>query len=312
MSHAQQLDFCYSIKKKFPSYFLDKFVLDIGSLDINGSNRGLFENCKYLGVDIGYGINVDIISKGHELNLPDETFDTIISTECFEHDMYYKDTIKNIIRLLKPGGLFFFTCATTGRPEHGTVRTSTEADAPFLKNDEDWANYYKNLTENDIRGIISIEDTFSEFGFSINDFSKDLYFYGIKKGEFFANPMYSHLQKKEMFFQIYIKVNNEYSESNSITLPFNFDGKYTVDLSSFKNVEFEYIRIDPLNLKTNVVIEKVFDDSGHVLVPINSNADIFKNNIYRFNHDDPSIEFKLNRKVSEINVELDYVSIYEL
>ena len=126
MAHVQQQEYCRSIQKKYESFFKNKYVLDIGSLDINGNNQEYFENCNYLGVDIAEGKNVDVTSKGHELGFPDGTFDVVISTECFEHDQYYDKTIKNIYRMLKPGGLFIFSCATTGRPEHGTRRTTPE------------------------------------------------------------------------------------------------------------------------------------------------------------------------------------------
>jgi SAM-dependent methyltransferase len=178
MAHKEQKDYCLLIKESFPTFFSNKKVLDCGSLDINGSNRYLFENCEYIGIDIGEGKNVDIVSLIHEFNGDDESYDTIISTECFEHDMYYKESIKNIIRLLKPGGLFIFTCATTGRPEHGTINTSI-TDSPLLKGE--WSKYYKNLTEEDIRDIIIIENIFIDFKFSINKNHKDLFFYGIKK-----------------------------------------------------------------------------------------------------------------------------------
>ena len=47
---------------------------------------------------------------------------------------------------------------------------------------ENWDNeYYKNLTEKDIRECINIENIFSEFEFSINHNHYDLYFWGIKK-----------------------------------------------------------------------------------------------------------------------------------
>lgn len=190
MSHEQQMAFCQSIKERFPGYFDSKFVLDIGSLDVNGSNFKLFVNCIYLGIDIAEGRNVDLVCKAHELNLPDESIDTIISTECFEHDRYYKESLTNIVRLLKPGGLFLFSCATTGRPEHGTQRT-TLADAPLLAEFGDWADYYKNLTENDIEEAIDVKSTFSQFEFSVEHHACDLYFFGIKKGEFQQRNDYS-------------------------------------------------------------------------------------------------------------------------
>ena len=36
MAHQQQQNFCLSVKNNFPKFFQNKWVLDIGSLDING------------------------------------------------------------------------------------------------------------------------------------------------------------------------------------------------------------------------------------------------------------------------------------
>lgn len=192
MAHDNQRNFCLEVQRKHPRYFHKKLVLDIGSLDINGNNKFLFSSSQYLGVDVSQGANVDIITPGHLLDLPDSSFDTVISTECFEHDRHYAETLKNIVRLLKPGGMFLFTCATTGRPEHGTART-TPGDAPLIQEIADWRDYYKNLNENDIRAVLDIENIFIEFNFSVNANTCDLYFYGIKKGELIERNDYSFL-----------------------------------------------------------------------------------------------------------------------
>lgn len=190
MAHIQQAEFCRLVKREFPEYFSNKLVLDIGSLDINGNNQFLFEDCLYLGVDLAPGKNVDFVSKGHELALPDASFDVVVSTECFEHDQFYDRTLKNIVRLLKPGGLFFFSCATTGRPEHGTRRT-TPHDAPLIQGFDEWSDYYKNLEEADVRAVLDIEAIFSKHAFSTNSDTKDLYFWGIKKGNLIHRNDYS-------------------------------------------------------------------------------------------------------------------------
>ncbi len=182
MAHQNQIDFCESIKTRFPEFFSDVLALDIGSLDLNGNNQYLFENSRYLGLDLMPGKNVDIVGKGHELALPDHTFDTVISTECFEHDRFYEKTLVNAVRMLKPGGMFIFTCATTGRPEHGTSRT-TPHDAPFIQSMGEWADYYKNLTEDDVRAVFDLDSIFSFYEFSVDDRTHDLYFAGIKAKE---------------------------------------------------------------------------------------------------------------------------------
>jgi|TARA_R100001460_G_scaffold14654_5_gene32751 SAM-dependent methyltransferase len=179
MAHQQQVNFLESVKTKFEPHFKNCSVLDIGSLDINGNTRFLFENAKYIGIDVGEGPNVDFVCKGHEF-VSDIKFDIVVSTECFEHDMYYRDTLRNCVNLLKPGGLFMFTCASTGRAEHGTRRTSP-SDAPLLQGE--WSDYYKNLTEADVREVLDIEKIFVDFEFTYEKTHKDLYFWGIKKSK---------------------------------------------------------------------------------------------------------------------------------
>lgn len=179
MAHEAQIEFFKRVKDKFPERFKNSDVVDIGSLDINGNNRYLFENCSYIGIDVGAGNNVDIVSKGHEYK-PDKQYDITISSECFEHDMFYKETLKNCVDLTKSNGLFTFTCASEGRPEHGT-KTNNSVDAPFLKDIDGWCDYYKNLTENDIKEVLDVDSIFSEYYFEYNSTAKDLYFWGIKK-----------------------------------------------------------------------------------------------------------------------------------
>lgn len=178
MAHEQQKDFCLSVKAQFPELFQSPSVLDIGSLDINGNNRYLFDgNYKYVGVDIGPGKNVDAVCKGHEFESK-EKFDIVISTECFEHDKFWKYTMINCAHLTKSGGMFIFSCATTGRAEHGTSRSHPFA-SPYshLQFDE----HYQNLTEEDVRFALNVDYIFSKYWFGVHEGSCDLYFYGIKK-----------------------------------------------------------------------------------------------------------------------------------
>jgi SAM-dependent methyltransferase len=177
MAHKEQIEWCELVKYAHPEYFVGTNVLDIGSLDINGNNRYLFEQCDYTGIDIGEGPNVDLVIEGHlHRTDKDNKYDVVVSTECFEHDKHWELTLNNVIKnLLSKGGLFLFSCAAPGRPEHGTKKTSPK-DSPFT------TDYYRNLSEEDIRSVLDCNKLFKEYKFKTRTtFPQDLYFYGIKK-----------------------------------------------------------------------------------------------------------------------------------
>ena len=184
--HLEARDFTLFVKKILSDYFINKIVLDVGSGDINGNNRFLFENCDYIGNDVIQASNVTIVSKTKNLPFIDNSFDTIISTECFEHDPEYKESFIKIYNMLKPDGLFCFTCASTDRGEHGTRRTSPGCSYGTIGNLSDMQDYYKNLTEIDLNKVLSLNELFTVWDTYYNSNSKDLYFVGIKKG--LTNP----------------------------------------------------------------------------------------------------------------------------
>ena len=140
-------------------------------------------------MDIGEGDGVDVVCPAQLYDAADETFDTIISCECWEHNPYYVESIQNAIRMLKRGGLFFFTCATTGRPVHGVSYLEEQCSKEYddwktLPNvsRENWDNdYYKNVTEEMIRDAIDVDEIFSSYKFEVEENHCDLYFWGIKK-----------------------------------------------------------------------------------------------------------------------------------
>jgi SAM-dependent methyltransferase len=174
LAHQQQFDFVSTVAEALPNNFAKCKVLEVGSLNINGSVRQFFTDCDYIGIDLGIGRDVDVICQGQDYDAPDNTFDTVISCECFEHNPAWVATFANMHRMVKPSGLIVMSCATTGRAEHGTKRTSP-SDAPFCD------DYYKNLTEQDFIDNFDIDSMFSVYEFGIGEVTKDLYFYGVKK-----------------------------------------------------------------------------------------------------------------------------------
>ncbi|NBU15967.1 MAG: class I SAM-dependent methyltransferase [Actinobacteria bacterium] len=173
------LDYCKAV---FAAWYEGTTVLDVGSGDINGNNRHYFARGTYVGCDIAEGPNVDVVCPCHLLPFGPGSFDVIISTECLEHDMHYPKTLAKIVDLLRPGGLFVMTCASTGRAEHGTMRChSTESFTTRLS--DEWRDYYRNLTAQDVRDVMDVgAGVFAYHRFYYNARSHDLYFVGVKAG----------------------------------------------------------------------------------------------------------------------------------
>ena len=149
MSHPQQQRFVREVaallRPQGP-------LLEIGSLDVNGSLRDLIDvpASDWTGLDLSDGPGVDVVASGHDFG-EDESYATVVSSECLEHDPGWDRTLRNAVRVLRPGGLLLLTCATTGRHEHGTARTSPGYSPGTTA--VGW-DHYRNLTAADVLGVL--------------------------------------------------------------------------------------------------------------------------------------------------------------
>jgi SAM-dependent methyltransferase len=173
MAHKEQRDFLTDLKNAHPEWFNGVTVLEVGSLNINGTVRDFFHPTEYLGVDVAPGPGVDLVALGQDLDHPDNSFDIAISAECFEHNPEWEATFLNMHRIAKTAVII--TCASTGREEHGTHDNHPTSSPLTL----DW-NYYRNLTADDFEDNFDLCEMFSEWALKYNAISCDLYFWGIK------------------------------------------------------------------------------------------------------------------------------------
>jgi len=75
----------------------------------------------YIGVDVSYGKNVDMIVPAEKLveKFGENAFDVVISTEMIEHVYDWKTVIDNLKKILKPNGTIFITTRSFGFQYHG-------------------------------------------------------------------------------------------------------------------------------------------------------------------------------------------------
>lgn len=173
--HNEVKTYCESIKAKFPEYFKNKMVLDVWSLDINGNNRYLFEDCNYAWYDLWEWPNVDYIldfSKERQDDMFYPKWNVVISTEMLEHCNNVEIALKNMLESLVSWWLLLITAAWEWRPEHWTSNNDPDS-SPFTN------DHYKNITEKDIIEALNPDENFSEY--EISTINNDIRFYWIKK-----------------------------------------------------------------------------------------------------------------------------------
>ncbi|MDD3905377.1 MAG: class I SAM-dependent methyltransferase [Candidatus Omnitrophica bacterium] len=121
MCHESCINFGKRIIKK--EYVENKFVLEVGSMDINGSLRSFIESfapVEYIGVDMQKGPGVDLVCAAEDIvnKFGRNKFDLVICTEVLEHVKNWKKVIWNLKHVVKPGGIVVVTTRSKGFPNH--------------------------------------------------------------------------------------------------------------------------------------------------------------------------------------------------
>lgn len=95
-------------------------VLEVGSMDVNGSPRGNFLGTEYIGIDIRPGNGVDLVMAAEELpeKFGPEHFDRVLMCETLEHCENWKDALRGAWRVLKVGGVMCITTPTIKKGRH--------------------------------------------------------------------------------------------------------------------------------------------------------------------------------------------------
>lgn len=96
-------------------------VLEIGSLDVNGSVRPIFSDAnEYIGIDPIKGRGVDIVASSYQIPklFKKESFDCVICCETLEHDPFFWITIRNMRWVLKKGGWLIVSAPSLRQKVH--------------------------------------------------------------------------------------------------------------------------------------------------------------------------------------------------
>lgn len=83
-------------------------ILDVGSYNVNGTYKPMFDPqyFAYTGIDMVEGDNVDIVVKPYDWSIiPTDSYDVVICGQVLEHAEFFWQTMSEMTRVLKQGGL---------------------------------------------------------------------------------------------------------------------------------------------------------------------------------------------------------------
>jgi len=99
-----------------PAFPDSAIVVDVGSMDINGSIRDVCPTrFNYVGIDFEAGKNVDLVMRDpYVVPVHDSKVDIVTASSVFEHSEMFWVLFLDIMRILKPNGLFYLNVPSNG------------------------------------------------------------------------------------------------------------------------------------------------------------------------------------------------------
>jgi len=105
------------IKESLEKVAEGRIVLDVGGGERFGKwmrpYEALFKNCDYRSFDYDSSTNADVVGDIHAIPLPDASVDSIICSSVLEHVINPIVAMRELSRILRPGGPIFFYVPST-------------------------------------------------------------------------------------------------------------------------------------------------------------------------------------------------------
>jgi len=114
--HDTALMFGDMFFKTYLKHIANPTIIDIGSLDINGSLRSVApQGSQYLGLDLDHGKGVDVVlSDPYKYPIQDQQADAVVCSSCLEHTDMFWISFLEILRITKPTGVIYLQMPSQG------------------------------------------------------------------------------------------------------------------------------------------------------------------------------------------------------
>jgi SAM-dependent methyltransferase len=114
-------DITYEMGKKFFEFYCqgnNNKIVELGGFVVDGQEGMALRNHSvnfvgggaFIGIDISAGRNVDLVCEiGKPLPLADNSADIVVSSSCFEHDVFFWESFLELVRITKDGGYIYIS-----------------------------------------------------------------------------------------------------------------------------------------------------------------------------------------------------------
>lgn len=117
--HNGNLEWLAAVRLAHPAAFDGARILEIGSMNWNGSARKVFTQAAlYVGVDQAAGPAVDVVSSATKTQFFDGEFDALLCLSVFEHDPDWRAIMPHNLKWVKRDGLVVLCFGAEGNLRH--------------------------------------------------------------------------------------------------------------------------------------------------------------------------------------------------
>lgn len=118
--HSGNEEWLTDLRKQYPQCFDARAkVLEIGSLDINGSIRSFFKDCtQYVGVDKIAGPGVDVVADAAAIDFALRGFNVGVCFSVFEHTPDGFAILRNLVKAMNPPAYIILCWGAEGNNWH--------------------------------------------------------------------------------------------------------------------------------------------------------------------------------------------------
>lgn len=118
-------------------------IVEIGSQNINGSLRDHAPTSgSYIGVDFAHGEGVDVVlDDPYKFPFPDNSFDVLVTSSCFEHSEMFWLSFLEGLRVLKNDGIMYCNAPSNQMAYHRHPVDCWRFFPDAAKGLQSWANH---------------------------------------------------------------------------------------------------------------------------------------------------------------------------